>query len=176
VATRPVEAIFFLATLRPLRASRLAELIRFGAERARVDTFLFVNKEGVKQAGRYQIVPVAGQRYLTDAEAKVQPPNFLLEELRTHLAHEPVKFRLRVQVPNPGDPTNDASIVWEDDRRTVDMGTIIVTSVVSDSDEAQKALAFYPTRLADGIEASDDPLPALRSRVYRLSRIHRQSQ
>jgi len=89
VATRPVEAIFFLATLRPLRASRLAELIRFGAERARVDTFLFVNKEGVKQAGRYQIVPVAGQRYLTDAEAKAQPPNFLLEELRTHLAHEP---------------------------------------------------------------------------------------
>ena len=39
-----------------------------------------------------------------------------------------------------------------------------------------KALAFDPTRLTDGIELSDDPLPALRSRVYRLSRIHRQGQ
>ena len=35
--TNLLEAIFFLATLKPLRASRLAELIRFGAERARVE-------------------------------------------------------------------------------------------------------------------------------------------
>ena len=35
--TNLLEAVFFLSTLKPLRAGRLAELVRFGAERARVD-------------------------------------------------------------------------------------------------------------------------------------------
>ena len=138
------------------------------------NAFLFVNKEGVKQAGRYQIRPVAGQNYVPDAEAKSKSPNFLVDELRTHLAHGTIQFRLLVQLPNPGDPTNDASMVWPDDRKTVDLGTITITSVVPDSEAAEKALAFDPTRLTDGIELSDDPLPALRSDVYMLSRIHRQ--
>jgi DNA replication and repair protein RecF len=34
--TNLLEGLFFLATLKPLRASRLAELVRFGAERSRV--------------------------------------------------------------------------------------------------------------------------------------------
>jgi DNA replication and repair protein RecF len=34
--TNLLEAVFFLATLKPLRAARLAELVRFGATRARV--------------------------------------------------------------------------------------------------------------------------------------------
>jgi hypothetical protein len=51
------------------------------------------------------------------------------------------------------------------DRKTIDLGTVTITTVDADSDAAQKALAFDPTRLTDGIELSDDPLPALRSRV-----------
>jgi DNA replication and repair protein RecF len=35
--TNLLEALFLLCTLRPLRATRLAELVRFGAERARVE-------------------------------------------------------------------------------------------------------------------------------------------
>lgn len=140
------------------------------------DTFLFVNKEGRKQAVRYQILPVAGEHYLTDAEAKAKSANFLFEELRTHLAQEPVRFRLLVQLPNSGDPTDDASVVWPDDRKTVELGTITITSVASDSDAAQKALAFDPTQLTDGIEPSDDPLPALRSKVMWLSAVHRQGK
>ncbi len=139
-------------------------------------SFLFVNKKGLKQVGRYQILPVAGQHYLTDAEAKAKSSNFLSEELRTHLAQEPVKFRVLLQLPSSGDPTNDASIVWPDDRKTVELGTITITSVVPDSNAAEKALAFDPTNLTDGIELSDDPLPALRSKVMRLSWMHRQGQ
>ena len=51
------------------------------------------------------------------------------------------------------------SLVWPDDRKTIDVGTISVTSVVADSDAAEKALVFFPTNLTDGIELSDDPLP-----------------
>jgi catalase len=66
--------------------------------------------------------------------------------------------------------------VWPDSRKTVDMGTISLTAVDADSVSAEKALAFDPTRLTDGIELSDDPLPALRSRVYALSVAHRHTR
>ncbi|HTB60886.1 MAG TPA: catalase family peroxidase [Polyangia bacterium] len=130
------------------------------------DAFIFVNKEGVKQAGRYEILPVAGQQDLSEAEAKTKSANFLAEDLRTRLKAGPIKFRLVVQLPNPGDPTNDSSLVWPEDRKTIEVGTISITSVVADSDAAQRALAVAPTNLTDGIELSDDPLPALRTSVY----------
>jgi catalase len=138
------------------------------------DSFIFVNKAGVKQAGRYQILPVAGKRDLSEAEAKTRPANFLVDELKTSLAAGPVKFRLVVQLPNAGDPTNDPSIVWPDDRKTIEAGTISVTSVVADSAGAERGLVFDPTHLTDGIELSDDPLPTLRARVYSLSAARRQ--
>lgn len=140
------------------------------------NAFLFVNNKSEKQAGRYQILPVAGQHSVPEAEAKSKPPNFLKDELKAHLAKGTIHFRLIVQLPNPGDPTNDASVVWPGDRKTIDLGTITIASIDPDSDEAEKALAFDPTRLTDGIELSDDPLPALRSDVYMLSRIHRQGK
>lgn len=55
----------------------------------------------------------------------------------------------------------------------MELGTITLITVDPDSATAEKALAFNPTRLTDGIELSDDPLPALRSRVYALSVAHR---
>ena len=137
------------------------------------NTFIFVNKNGMRQAGRYKIVPVAGQRNLSDAEAKSKSADFLVQDLKTRLAKEPIKFRLVVQLPNSSDPTKDSSLVWPDDRNTIDVGTISITSVVPDNAAAEKALAFDPTKLTDGIELSDDPLPALRSRVYALSVRHR---
>ena len=140
------------------------------------DAFVFVNKDGAKQAGRYQIIPVAGRHDLSEADAKDKPSNFLFDDLKAHLASEPVKYHLVVQLPNAGDATNDPSLVWPDDRKTIDVGTINITSVVPDSDAAQKVLAFDPTNLTDGIELSDDPFPALRSSVYALSVARRQAK
>jgi len=140
------------------------------------DAFVFVNQDGVKQAGRYKILPVAGQSTLSEADAKTKSPNFLIEELKTRLTSGPVKFRLIAQLPNAGDPTSDPALVWPDDRRTLDLGTISITSVVADSKAAEKALVFFPTTLTDGIELSDDPFPALRTSVYALSFAHRQQK
>jgi catalase len=140
------------------------------------DAFIFVNKDGVKQAGRYKILPVAGQHNLSEADAKTKSPDFLVEELKTRLTSGPVKFRLIVQLPNAGDPTNDPSLVWPDDRKTIELGTISIISVVPDSDAAQKSLVFFPTTLTDGIELSDDPFPSLRTSVYALSFARRQQK
>jgi len=139
------------------------------------NAFIFVNKAGVKQAGRYQILPVGGAQYLDAASAKAKVPDFLSEELKTRLADGPAKFRLVLQLAGPGDTTSDSTVVWPADRKTVELGVISITSVAPNSASVEKALAFDPTRLTDGIELSDDPLPALRSRVYALSVAHRNS-
>jgi catalase len=140
------------------------------------DAFIFVSGQRVKRAGRYQILPVAGQQTLSEADAKTKPPNFLEEELRARLASGPIRFRVMVQLANPGDPTNDPSLVWPDDRKTIGVGILSIDSVVPDSNSAQKALVFFPTNLTDGIELSDDPIPALRTSAYALSFARRQRQ
>ena len=138
------------------------------------DAFMFVNKAGVKQAGRYQIIPSAGQHNLSDEEAKTKPEGFLFDDLKTRLAAGPIEYHLVVQLANAGDTTRDPSIIWPEDRKTIDMGTISITSVVPDSSAVEKELAFDPTNLTDGIELSDDPFPRLRSKVYALAVSYRQ--
>ncbi|HYO83429.1 MAG TPA: catalase family peroxidase [Bryobacteraceae bacterium] len=133
------------------------------------NAFVFVNAAGEKRAGRYQIIPVDGRRHLDDGEASKKSTDFLGEELRARLAKAPAAFRLQVQLAQPGDPTNDSSIVWPADREVVTLGILTIESIVPDSAAAERKLAFDPTRLVDGIELSDDPLPVLRSRVYAIS-------
>lgn len=133
------------------------------------NALIFVDEKGHRQAGRYQIVPVDGARYLDEATAKGKSPDFLREELRSRVMATPAKFRLLLQLPNPTDQTNDGSIVWPDDRKKLELGIITITSVVANSAAAERELAFDPTHLVDGIELSDDPLPALRSMVYSYS-------
>ena len=140
------------------------------------NSFVLVNARGARQAVRYQIIPVAGRRDLSEEEARTKSPNFLIEDLKTRLAAGAVQFRLVVQIPNPGDRTNDSSLVWPDDRQTIDAGIISITSAIADSAGVERGLIFDPTHLTDGIELSDDPLPALRARVYSLSAAYRQKK
>ncbi len=137
------------------------------------NAFVFVDGKGTKRAGRYQIIPVAGLANLDSAVAAKAGPNYLFEDLPLRLARGPVQFRLYVQLANPGDQTNDGSIVWPDDRQRVELGTISLTTVAPNNDELQRSLMFNPIYLTAGIELSDDPMVPLRSAVYALSVAHR---
>jgi len=137
------------------------------------DAFIFVNAQNAKQPGRYRLVPVDGPKYLDSAAATKVSANYLSDEITRRLAKEPVKIRVLVQLPNPGDPTSDASVVWPDDRRLVELGVVTLTTIAPDNAETQRKLQFNPIYLCDGIQLSDDPLPALRSAVYALSVQHR---
>jgi catalase len=137
------------------------------------NAFVFVDGSGKKQAVRYQIVPVAGVATLDSASGAKAGEDYLREDIERRLARGPVQFRLYAQLPNPGDPTNDGSIVWPDDRKRVLLGTIRLTKVEPNQEELQRSLTFNPTFLTSGIELSDDPLVPLRSAVYALSVAHR---
>jgi len=162
LATHP-NAARFLSTPNPQPAS-YATYSYFGN-----NCFIFVNTRGQRQATRYQIVPLAGEQYLDAAMAAAKSPDFLADELRNRIAKGPVEFRLQVQIANAMDPTSDATLVWPDDRKKVVLGTIRLTAVDPNTTETQKKLIYDPTHLTDGIELSDDPLPAFRARVYSIS-------
>ncbi len=160
-------ALKFIQDVQPLPVS-FATLAYFGN-----NALLFVDSAGKKRAGRYQILPAAGIATLDSAAAAKATPNYLFEDLPKRLGKGPVKFRLVVQLANPGDPTNDGSIVWPNDRKLVELGTITLTTVAPKNDELQRELTYNPIFLTSGIELADDPLIPLRSAVYALSTAHR---
>jgi catalase len=138
-----------------------------------VHAFWFTNAEGKSHFGRYRFLPVAGAKLLTAEEAAGQGPNFLIDELTGRLAKGPAALRLVVQLAAYGDVTDDATVVWPEDRPVVELGVLSITGRVADQETAQRRLGFDPLRLVDGIDASDDPLLELRSQVYAVSRRRR---
>ena len=169
LATHP-NTTRFLSTPNPQPAS-FATYSYFGN-----NCFIFVNARGKRQATRYEILPLAGEQHLDPAVAAAREQDFLCDELRSRLARAPVEFRLQVQIANPTDPTSDATLVWPDDRKKVVIGVIRLTSVDPKSADTEKGLTYDPTHLTDGIELSDDPLPAFRAQVYSISIARRQSK
>jgi catalase len=137
------------------------------------NAFVFVDGARTKRTGRYQILPTAGIQHLSPAASKKLSPDYMFQDLTRRMARGPVSYRLYVQLANPGDQTNDGSIVWPDDRKRVELGTLKLTAIAPNNAEAQRALAFSPIYLTEGIQLSDDPFPALRAAVYALSTQHR---
>ena len=134
-----------------------------------VNAFKFTNAKGETHFVRYQILPLAGEHALDDAASKAASPTYLMDELPARIAKGPVKFRLVAQVAKDGDPTNDATQVWPDDRKLVELGTIALTAVSKDQVKDQKTILFNPVNLPAGIDMSDDPVLAARFPAYAIS-------
>jgi catalase len=130
-----------------------------------VNAFVLVNKAGARQAVRYELVPERAV-HLAAADAAKKAPDFLTDELLERLKHGPVTFHLKAQLAAAGDPTNDATRPWPDNRKVVELGQLTIDRAVPDSAEAQRKLLFLPGQLTDGIEQSDDPLIDVRNGAY----------
>jgi catalase len=161
VASHPA-TLAFVQTPKPSPASFAREAF-FG-----VTAFQFINQKGEAWFGRYRIVPAAGLEHLGEAAAKARSANYLFDELKSRLAAGPIRFELQVQVANPSDIVDDATIHWPADRPIVHLGSINLTAFAPDDDEHRRII-FDPIPRVDGIEASSDPLLELRAAVYLLT-------
>lgn len=135
--------------------------------------FRWLNAQGDACHVRYSWLPEAGEATISTDEAKRAGRDYLQKEIAEHLGREPVRFTLQVQIAAPGDPTNDPTKAWPDERETVDVGTLELTDLETGRDTGGDVLVFDPSRVTDGIELSDDPIPAFRSRAYSVSVEHR---
>ena len=133
-----------------------------------LNTFKFTNAKGVSTFGRYQLRPIAGEKFLTKEQVSTKGADYLSDEIRQWVRRGPIKFTLLVQVADKDDKTDDPSIVWSNASKTVELGTITITKAVADSQAAEKKLLFVPGALVPGIEPAD-PMIAARSAAYIVS-------
>jgi len=134
-----------------------------------VNAFQFTNAKGLRHYIRYRIAPESGEQSLAAVDAAKAQPDYLMADLPTRLAKAPIKFKLFAQLAEEGDPINDGSQVWPDDRKVVELGTITLTKLVPDQDKAQRSLMFNPLLVSKGIEPSQDPVLLFRPGVYAVS-------
>jgi catalase len=134
-----------------------------------VSAFTFTDASGARRHGRYRILPVAGSAYLSAASAAQQTADFLFDEIEARVGREPVRYRIVVQLAEPGDVIDDATMRWPETRALVPFGEITLTAVAHDNASAQRRIIFDPIPRIDGIEATNDPLFEPRANVYLMS-------
>lgn len=130
--------------------------------------FLATTPDGRQRPFRYRLVPQLGEVALDRRRAKSLPPDFLIAELDERLTYGPVGFTVAFQFAEPNDRTDDPSIAWAEHRLLLAAGTILVSGRSGDEALWQKAV-FDPTRLAQGIAVSDDPVLKFRPHAYSVS-------
>lgn len=135
-----------------------------------LNSFLFTDKSGTDHAVRWSLMPQAQVTPITKADFdKMGGPDYLEQDITQRVAKEPQRWTLSVTVANPGDPTADPTKAWPDDRRKVDVGTLVVQKIEPEEDGPCRDITFDPTILPNGIKVSDDPFPAARSAAYAKS-------
>ncbi|MFL6088863.1 MAG: catalase family peroxidase [Aeromicrobium sp.] len=131
-----------------------------------VHAYFWVAPDGSRQAVRYTWEPEAGVNFLSAKHAKALGPNYLHDEFDERLKAGPVRFTLKVQVAEAGDRTDDPTVQWPSSRSVIDAGTLELVAPETQRETNGDILVFDPTRVIDGIELSDDPVLAVRSKVY----------
>ena len=134
-----------------------------------VTAFKFTNAAGASRFGRFRLVPEAGTEFLTPEQAAAKTTDFLAAELSERLSRGPVRFRVVVQLAADGDPADDATAVWPEDRPQVEFGTLTVTARVDELAPDNRKVIFDPDPRVDGIGSAGDPLTEVRSDIYLLS-------
>ncbi|PIC64848.1 catalase [Sporosarcina sp. P13] len=124
-----------------------------------IHAYVLVNKEKHKQAVRFEWQP------LPINDRKVEASS-MENELIKKVEQQTVQFRLLVQLAEPGDPTDDPTKAWPNDRRKIEAGILTLTSVRADNAES---IVFDPTVTTAGLESSDDPILRFRSAAYEES-------
>lgn len=134
-----------------------------------LDAFRFVDAAGASTPVRWSMVSLTPFVPESAAQAATSDKNYLFDRVAAQLAQGPLQWRLVITVGQPGDPTNDSTLPWPDDREQVDVGTLTIDHIESEASGNCRDINFDPLVLPVGIEPSDDPLLSARSAAYSVS-------
>lgn len=133
-----------------------------------LNAFRFVDSAGISTPVRWLLAPEQPFEAASATPAS-HDKSYLFDGLISQLRRRPLRWHLVAIVGQPGDPTDDASVAWPDDRERVDVGTVTLDRVETEENGVAKDINFDPLVLPAGIEPSDDPLLSARSAVYSRS-------
>lgn len=131
-----------------------------------VHGFIFTNAAGQKTAGKWIFEPVGGVQGLSDEQAKEKGANFLFDDLRQRVASGQAAFNFNLEVAQPGDKLDNATVPLPEGRRKITLGQLKITSVSTDADGACLTINFDPNRMPKGAEGAGDPMLTARSAPY----------
>ena len=131
-----------------------------------VHAFGFVNASGTKQFGKWLFEPVGGLQGLTDDEAKAKGSTFLFDDLRQRVKDGQVAFNFNLELAQPDDKIDSATVPLPEGRKKVNLGLLKITSVSEDGSGPCLTITYNPTVLPKGIEPSADPMLAARAAPY----------
>ena len=135
--------------------------------------FRLVNAAGEGTWVRWTFEPDTPGAGLEQADAAAREPDYLQADLVERLGEGPAGFTLVAVVAQDGDPLDDPTAAWPEDRERVAIGRLEVTGLAFDREQDGDILVFDPTRVVDGIECSDDPILHARSWAYSESVLRR---
>jgi catalase len=118
---------------------------------------------------RYRIEPEAGEEAVPEEELGGLADDYLQAEIRERLEAGPVRFTLYARLGEDGDPTDDPTVAWPEERERVELGTIELTGLDTSREQDGDVLVFDPTRVTDGIELSEDRILNFRPDAYAVS-------
>jgi catalase len=131
-----------------------------------IHTFRWIDADGHAVHVRYRFEPELGETELSDEDAKARGRHYLQEDIATRAG---AAFRMLVAIAEDGDPLDDPTAKWPDERETVEVGRLELTGVETGREQGDDVLVFDPTRVVDGIEVSGDPILRFRPRAYAVS-------
>jgi catalase len=131
-----------------------------------IHAFRLLDAGGGSRWVRWRWVPEAGVEMLPDEERESMDRNYLQAEIFERL---PVRFTLEARVAEDGDATDDPTVAWPEEREAVPMGVLEITGPETERERDGDVMVMDPTRVADGIELSDDPILHVRSHAYSVS-------
>jgi catalase len=134
-----------------------------------LDSFIFTDRSGGEHAVRWSLLPAEQAVPVPHDERLKRGSDFLEQEITARVGNGPQRWTMVVTVADAGDPTADPSKAWPEDRRAVEVGTLVVQRIEPERDGPCRDINFDPTVLPSGIRTSDDPFPAARSSAYRVS-------
>lgn len=133
--------------------------------------FGLVNEEGERRFARYRLIPDAGEATLAEEEIESAGHDYLQTELAERLAAGPIGFTFvaRLADEDEGDPLEDPTLPWPEDRETVDLGRLQLDALAPDAESDGQIVVFDPTNVTDGIELTGDEILHARSKAYSVS-------
>ena len=115
---------------------------------------------------RWTLEPDTPGDRLEPEDAAARDPDYLQSELADRLVAAPAGFTLIATIALEGDPLDDPTAAWPQQRERVPVGRLELTGLAFDREQDGDILVFDPTRVVDGIECSDDPILHARSWAY----------
>jgi catalase len=132
-----------------------------------LDAFRLVDGAGQSTPVRWSMVPV--DAFAPAPSNPSEDGNYLFEDLLARIRRGPVQWHLVLSLGQSEDPTDDATVPWPESRQRIDVGTLTVTRLNTESAGNCRDINFDPLVLPSGIAPSGDPLLSARSAAYSIS-------